>query len=154
MVSLRELGDTGNLPVSFAHAVTPGLREWYTEGDIEDLEYVAFTRAAQDALGLLAEQPAQPRRVVVSADLPDTAITVPTGELGDSRVIVDAAVPSDRLAAIHIDGVDAEPDVTAALPFVAAAATGDADAEFTLAACEDHELEWYDVSELDLLLQR
>jgi len=29
-----------------AHAVTPALREWYAEGDEEELEYVAFTRAA------------------------------------------------------------------------------------------------------------
>src|SRR3954447_7788620 len=36
-----------------AHAVTPALREWYAEGDEEELEYVAFTRAAQAALQLL-----------------------------------------------------------------------------------------------------
>ena len=35
------------------HAVTPDLREWYAEGDEEELEYVAFTRAAQGALRVL-----------------------------------------------------------------------------------------------------
>ena len=50
--------------------MTPGLREWYAEGDEEELEYVAFTRAAQDALRLLRHDPAAPRRrVVVSADV-------------------------------------------------------------------------------------
>ena len=52
------------------HAVTPGLREWYAEGDEEELEYVAFTRAAQQSLRLLHEDLAAPRRrVVLSVDL-------------------------------------------------------------------------------------
>ena len=44
---------------STGHAVTPELREWYAEGDEEELEYVAFTRAAQAALRLLHADPAR-----------------------------------------------------------------------------------------------
>ena len=37
-------------------------------------------------------------------------------------------------------------------PPVEAAAAGDKDAQFTVDGAEDHELEWYDVTELDQLL--
>ena len=51
--ALATLRETGQLAADTAHTVTPALREWYVEGDEEELEYVAFTRAAQDALRLL-----------------------------------------------------------------------------------------------------
>jgi len=150
---LRELHETSKLPVSHAHAVTPGLREWYTEGDLEDLEYVAFTRAAQDSLWLLADQTGAPaRRVVVSVDLPDGEFTVRSGELGASEVSVAAAVSLASVAAIHVDGADAVTDVTTARALIGAAADGDADARFIVEAAEDHELEWYDPSELDEII--
>lgn len=83
LARLREEG----LSAEAAHAVTPELREWYAEGDEEELEYVAFTRAAQDALLLLRHDPAAPRRrVVVSADLPARAVGRVGGELGSSVV--------------------------------------------------------------------
>jgi hypothetical protein len=37
---------------------------------------------------------------------------------------------------------------------VRAAANGDDDAQFTVDGAEDHELEWYDVSELEHLLEQ
>ena len=136
-----------------AHAVTPLLREWYTEGDEEELEYVAFTRAAQDALSLLHEDRGAPRRrVVISADVPDEAIAIELVELGSSVVRVVADVPFRNVAAIHVDSVEAQADVAAAADAVVAAASGDEDAQFTVDGAEDHELEWYDVSELDQLL--
>lgn len=154
LATLCRMHETGELPVHLVHAVTPGLREWYTEGDIEDLEYAAFTRAAQDALALLAgETGTSPRRVVVSADLPDGEIGHEPGELGDSHVTVASAVPLGAVAAIHVDGADAEADVAAACRVVEAARHGDPDAEFIVSACEDHELEWYDPSELEVLLK-
>ena len=58
LAAMRESGRLGDGP-AVAHAVTPALREWYAEGDEEELEYVAFTRAAQASLLLL---PATPRR--------------------------------------------------------------------------------------------
>jgi hypothetical protein len=95
--------------------VTPGLREWYAEGDDEELEYVAFTRAAQGALRLLRQDTAAPRR----------------------RVVVS---------------VDVAPEVTAAGDVVDQAAAGDPDAQFTVDSAEDHELEWFDPTELGQLV--
>ncbi|MEH0933804.1 DUF6912 family protein [Micromonospora psammae] len=150
LARLREQG----LSAPEGHAVTPALREWYAEGDEEELEYVAFTRAAQDALRLLREDPAAPRRrVVVSVDLPPAAVARAEGELGSSTVRLTAAVPASAVAALHVDGAEAVDDVAAAAEVVAEALAGDPDAQFTVDGAEDHELEWYDPSELDLLLR-
>jgi hypothetical protein len=51
-----------------------------------------------------------------------------------------------------VDGKDAEPDIIAAAEVIEQAAAGDDDAQFTVDGAEDHELEWYDVTELDQLL--
>jgi len=154
MSQLAALRDTGRLTVPpEAHAVTPTLREWYAEGDEEELEYVAFTRAAQGALRLLRHDPKAPRRrVVVSADVPAGALHGADQDLGSSLVGVDGAVPLDAVAAIHVDGVGAELDVAAAAEVVDEAAAGDPDAQFTVDGAEDHELEWYAPSELDQLV--
>ncbi|WP_406037661.1 hypothetical protein OG799_23560 [Micromonospora sp. NBC_00898] len=147
---LREQG----LADGEAHAVTPLLREWYAEGDEEELEYVAFTRAAQDALRLLRADPAAPRRrVVVSVDVPASAVGRVDGELGSSLVRLAGPLPVSVVAAIHVDGAEAVEDVAAAAEVVAEAQAGDPDAQFTVDGAEDHELEWYDVTELDLLLR-
>ena len=67
--SRADIGPPTGAPMLDAHAVTPLLREWYVEGDEEELEYVAFTRAAQTALQLLRADPlARRRRVVISAE--------------------------------------------------------------------------------------
>jgi hypothetical protein len=134
-----------------AHAVTPGLREWYAEGDEEELEYVAFTRAAQDSLHLLHHDPQAPRRrVVISMDLP--AVQVLDAEVGSSAVIAEGPVTMAAIAAVHVDGQAAEDDVTAAAKAIQAAVAGDDDAQFTVDSAEDHELEWYDPSEIGSLL--
>jgi hypothetical protein len=137
-----------------AHAVTPSLREWYAEGDEEELEYVAFTRAAQAALRLLRRDADAPRRrVVVSADLPARLVKPDsTAELGSSAVRPGPPVSVAAVAAIHLDGTDAADDVAAAAAVVEEALAGEPDAQFTVDGAEDHELEWYDVSELDTLL--
>ncbi|ASW57449.1 hypothetical protein [Plantactinospora sp. KBS50] len=143
----------GQLALSGGHAVTPGLREWYAEGDEEELEYVAFTRAAQEALRLLRADPGAPRRrVVISVDLPPGAARPADGELGSSHVHLASPVPLAAVAAIHVDGADAAEDVAAAAEAVEAALAGDPDAQFTVDGTEDHELEWYDVSEIDSLI--
>ncbi|GAA2523709.1 DUF6912 family protein [Pilimelia columellifera] len=150
--SLSELGDGGQLSVVEAHAVTPHLREWYAEGDEEELEYVAFTRAAQGALRILVGMPqAPPRRVVISVDLPSAAVRPASQQLGDSTVTLAGPVPASAVAAVHVDGAGAEPDVVAALARIAEAAAGDEDAQFVVDSVEDHELEWYDRTELDQL---
>jgi hypothetical protein len=152
---LARLKEHGKLdPPSEAHAVTPELREWYAEGDDEELEYVAFTRAAQGALRLLRQDPTAPRRrVVVSIDVPSHGIRRRgEQELGSSLVWALDAVPLAAVAAVHVDGPGAEPDVAAAADVVEEAAAGDPDAQFTVDGAEDHELEWYDPSELGQLV--
>lgn len=64
-----------------------------------------------------------------------------------------APVPVSAVAAIHVDGGDAVQDVAAAAEVVTEALAGDPDAQFTVDGAEDHELEWYDVTELDVLLR-
>jgi hypothetical protein len=136
-----------------AHMVTPMLREWYAEGDEEELEYVAFTRAAQDALHLLrTDRDAVRRRVVVSADVPSASVSGAGADLGSSLVHLTAALPFAAVAAIHVDGPSAEVDVAAAADVVREALAGDPDAQFTVDGAEDHELEWYDVTEVNQLL--
>jgi hypothetical protein len=139
-------GDTG-------HAVTPELREWYAEGDEEELEYVAFTRAAQDSLHLLRHDPQAPaRRVVIAVDLPAGGAVPVDRDLGSSVVRLSEQVTMAEVASIHVDGKDAEPDVRAAADAVVEAAAGDPDAQFTVDGAEDHELAWYDPTELDQIL--
>jgi hypothetical protein len=138
---------------STGHAVTPELREWYAEGDEEELEYVAFTRAAQDSLQLLRhDTQAPPRRVVLAVDLPASVAVPVDRDLGSSVVRLGEQVTMAEVASIHVDGKAAEPDVRAAAEAGVAAGAGDPDAQFTVDGAEDHELEWYDPSELDQLL--
>jgi hypothetical protein len=150
---LATLRAEGQLGAVTAHAVTPALREWYAEGDEEELEYVAFTRAAQAALQLLRHDPSAPRRrVVVSADVPSAALVREDVELGSSQVRLPQPVSLKEVASIHVDGADAADSVAAAAEVVEEALAGDPDAQFTVDGAEDHELEWYAVSELDQLV--
>ncbi|MEU4694355.1 hypothetical protein [Actinoplanes sp. NPDC023714] len=152
LAALRASGQLG-LEGMEAHAVTPALREWYAEGDEEELEYVAFTRAAQGALQLLRHDTAAPRRrVVVSADVPGSSLVREDAELGSSTVRLPRAIALKEVASIHVDGTDAAEAVGAAADVVEEALAGDPDAQFTVDGAEDHELEWYAVSELDELL--
>jgi hypothetical protein len=137
-----------------AHAVTPGLREWYVDGDEEELEYVAFTRAAQAALLVLHRDPSAPRRrVVISADLPSSAVDTTDPQLGDSSVRLRTAVPLSAVAAVHVDDAAAEEAIGRAAEAAAAALAGDEDAQFVVDGAEDYDLAWYDVSELDQLVE-
>jgi hypothetical protein len=151
LAALKESGQLGGGPTS-AHAVTPALREWYAEGDEEELEYVAFTRAAQAALQLLRHDPAAPRRrVVVSADVASSALTHENVELGSSTVRLPQPIALTEVASIHLDSADVAAEIAAAADVVEEALAGDPDAQFTVDGAEDHELEWYAVSELDEL---
>lgn len=133
-----------------AHAVTPALREWYTSGDAEELEYAALLEAAAGSLHLLAREPdAVRRRVVVAADVDDAGVRPGAG--ARSAVLV-GAVPFAAVASVHVDASDAEPDVAAALAALPAALAGDDDARFTVDSADAHDLLWYDVSEIPDLL--
>ena len=154
---LRQLVDTGELgpPPLTAFAVTPGLREWYTDGDIDELEYAALLEAARGSLRLLDEDPtASRRRAVVAVDVPDAAVEE-RPDLDRAVVRIAEPVPLGLVAAVHFDGPQAEPAVRAAANAVLEADLGSEDAQFVVDQAEGHELDWYATQEigpaLDLL---
>lgn len=137
---------------ALAYAVTPALREWYREGDQEELEYVALTHAAGASLQMLAASGgATPRRMVLAADVPDHAVAL-ASEIDTAAVRLSVPVLVENLAALHVDDPAAAPAVTAALAALGAAAAGDDDAQFTVDELDDHELQWYAVQEMGGLL--
>ncbi|SDQ08756.1 hypothetical protein [Quadrisphaera sp. DSM 44207] len=143
--------------VPHAHAVTPALREWYTEGDLEELELAALLEAAASSLRLLALEPsAPPRRLVLAADVPDRGARPAGDPLEPSRsaVLLDAPVPLAAVVSAHVDEEAAEPDVRAAVDALPAADAGDEDAAFLVDSADGHDLLWYDATELaDLVAQ-
>ncbi|RAV31985.1 DUF6912 family protein [Corynebacterium heidelbergense] len=155
---LAVLHSSGAMPVrsAVAFALTPAVREFYTGGDEEELAYTAFLDAARASLRLLsagAEERFPHRRVVLSADVDDAAITF-APEDGESVVRLDPPVlRAEQLAAIHVDDADAEADTRAAIEIVDAADLGDEDAEITLGNAEDNLMSWYDAKELPFLLE-
>ncbi|GEC10302.1 hypothetical protein SSP24_79570 [Streptomyces spinoverrucosus] len=149
-------GEVGAGPL-VAYAVTPALREWYLSDDIEELEYAALSRAALASLRLLAADPGAPRRrVVVAVDVPDGQASAEPGRgpdpaaLGEVRVA--GAVALAKVASVHVDSTEAEPDVAAAAQALQAADAGDDDAQFVVDGAEDHELLWYARQEIPNLV--
>ena len=149
---LRALREDGLPAPLAAHAVTGALREWYVEGDGEELEYAASSEAAAASLRLLAVDPeAPPRRVVMAAELPDEQVR-PVAGSARSAVVVGVDLTADRVVSIHVDDEEAAADVAAAARSVPAADAGEEQAQLTVEDAEGHELLWYDVTELDDLL--
>jgi hypothetical protein len=133
-------------------AVTPALRESYYEADLDALEHVAQLEAAAESLQLLAADPQAPRRrVVVAADVDDTA-AVASPDRGRAAVVVREPVPIAQWGSALVDDADAEPIVAEAVGNLAPAAAGDDDARFTLDEAAAYELGWYAVQELRHLL--
>ena len=155
---LRTLVQNGELdPIGgTAFALTPRLREHYTAGDDEELEYAAMNEAARASLRLLSVElciggaGTPPRRVVVAADLADVTLRP---DLDDGAVRITGSVPLEKVAAVHVDEEDAEYAVTQAAGAVDAADLGDMDAEFLIGEAEDHELAWYGPSEIAHLVK-
>ncbi len=153
--TLRELVDTGELgPVPLTgFAITPQLREWYRDSDEEELEYAALLEAARGSLRLIDQDPAAlPRRAVVVAEVPDDHVTL-RPDLDRAVVRVTEPVPMKLVAAVHIDGADAEKAVAAAVAVVLEADLGSADAKFEVDGAEGHELLWYASQEVGPLLE-
>lgn len=152
---LRALVDDGELgPVPLtAFAVTPELREWYTDGDIDELEYAALLEAARGSLRLLDEDPTSVRRrAVVAAEVPDDQVDV-RPDLDRAVVRVTAPIPLRLVAAVHLDGPEAEKAVRAAADAVLEAELGSDDAKFLLDEAEGHEMLWYASQEVGRLLE-
>ncbi|WP_153344427.1 DUF6912 family protein [Nocardia aurantia] len=163
---IRAINDT-------AFAVTPALREAYAYGDDEELAEVAMSEAARASLRLLAQEredasaadagPGEPdaegeghyhapvyRRAVIAADVTG-AISRPDLDAGVVRL--SAAIGYDRIASVHVDLAEAEPEVAKAVTVIDAADLGSEDAEFILGDAEDHQLAWYATQELPFLLE-
>lgn len=152
LTKLAELQASGEMsaPVA-ACAVTPDLREWYAEGDTEELEYVALTTAARASLRLLLEDGSPPRRVVLAADVPDAHVARDPGG-GRADVVLSCSVELRRVAAVHVDDGAAQADVEAAAKALTAADAGEDDAQFVVDGAEAHELAWFATQEIPGLL--
>ena len=140
---------------STAFALTPALRESYSTGDAEELEYAAMLDAARASLRLLSmeletDPLARPRRAVIAADLDDVTLRP---DLDYAVVRLAGPVTMKQVASIHLDNEAAEDAVRRASAVIDAADMGDPDAEFTLGDAEDHELAWYAPQELSFLIE-
>jgi uncharacterized protein DUF6912 len=148
--TLDDVEDAGASRLA-AHAVTGAVREWYLEGNLEELEYSALIDAAEASLQLLARDPLAPRRrVVVAVDVPETLVS-PGGE-HRSSVRIAGPIELSRVVSVHVDEVESQDTIVAAVDALAAAADGDDDARFQLDEAEACDLLWYDISEIDDLI--
>lgn len=145
-----DAGEVGPPPLTVC-AVTPALREWYTGGDRDDLEYAAFSAAARLSLALLADDLAAPaRRVVLAADVADRSVlAAPDGTAGPGGARLTDVVLIADVAAVHVDDAAAAGPVTAARQ---ALADAEPDSDLLVEEVADHELSWYATQEVDALL--
>ena len=133
-----------------AYAVTPALREWYSSGDIEELEYVAMTHAARESLRLLAADPDSPRRrVVLAVEVPDEHVAIRASFEEPALVHVDGPISLRDIVSGHVDDAAAGEEIAAAVAALAAADDGDDDARFVVDGAEGYELQWYATQELE-----
>lgn len=152
---LAELAEEGLIHAhsGYGFAVTPALREFFTEGEDEELSEIAFDDAARASLRLLATGEVQRyphRRVVISADVDDVQ---PYPDGGESVVkLGNPAVELSQLAAIHVDLEAAEGATAKAVELVDAADLGDEDAELAVGDALDNFMAWYHPSELGVLM--
>ncbi|HEY4017103.1 MAG TPA: hypothetical protein VGM75_00355, partial [Pseudonocardiaceae bacterium] len=109
---LSTLVKTGEVAAvnSTAFALTPALRESYSTGDAEELEYAAMLDAARASIRLLAgeldvDPEARPRRTVIAADLDDVTLRP---DLDYAVVRLSAPVTMRQIAAVHVDNEAAE----------------------------------------------
>jgi hypothetical protein len=166
LAMLRQLVSDGSLlPVNCtAFAVTPTLRESYSEGDDDELAEVALQEAALASLRLLASdevgsgaaeggETLPPRRAVLAADVDlGESDAKYRPDLDDAVVRLGGPVALDQVVAAYVDNAGAESAVTAAIAVIDAADLGDEDAELVVGDAQDHDLAWYANQELPFLL--
>jgi hypothetical protein len=162
---------SGRLEALTGHAVTPALREWYAEGDLEELELAALTDAAQAGLALIAAERdatpdgdpvGPPRRVVLAAEA--AVVPVPAGAqegsvsvgerpTGRSAVRLGSPLPWSAVVSVHADEAEAVADVAAAVLALPGAARGEEEALQAVEDAEALDLLWYDATEAPALVQ-
>jgi hypothetical protein len=156
LAQLARARESGRVDPGIAFAVTPALREWYAEGDLDELEYVALTHAARASLRLLADETTEPaerarRRVVLAADVADTRAH-PDPDTDVAAVRLESIVEWSTIVSAHVDDVDAAADVLAAIRVLEAADAGDDDARFVVESVDDHQLQWFATQEIAHLI--
>ena len=137
----------------WAFAATDALHDFFTSGDEEEIEAVAFDDAALASIRLLAigdEERHPHRRVVISADVTNATADP---EMGESVVRLAGPVKLEDVAAIHVDIAEAEQATAKAIEAVDAADLGDEDAELTVGDAQDNYMAFYDPSELPALVE-
>jgi hypothetical protein len=151
---VRELLEQRRLePPLTAFAVTPGLREWYLDDDVEELEYAATLEAARSSLRLLDADPdAARRRMVVALDAADAEVQI-RDDLDRGVVRLTGPVAVEHVASVHLDDADAEAAVAAAAQAIIAADLGDPAAQDAVDDAEGYELAWYATQELPEVLR-
>jgi len=148
LAELLHTGEIGPAPV-YGYAVTPALREWYSSGDVEELEYVALMHAARTSMRLLAADPTAPqRRVVLAAELSNGLAGGKDIGLDDPALVqVAGPIPLRDIVSAHVDDPAAAKEIAAAVAALAAADAGDDDARFLVDGAEGYELLWYATQE-------
>lgn len=142
----------GSPPIT-AFAVTPALREWYVDDDIEELEYAASHEAARACLRLLSTDSALARRrIVIAADVPDAGVEI-RDDLDRGVVHIKIDVELAWCASVHADDAEAEDSVAAAVGAIDAADLGDEEAEDIVDDADGFELSWYATQEIPELLR-
>ena len=155
---LTELEETGQLAArsGWGFTVTPALREFYTEGDEEEIEYSAFLEASMASLRLLAigdEDKFPHRRVVISVDVDESVVT-PKPDMGEPVVALNpATITKDNLQAIHVDIEESEAATAKAIAAIDNADLGDEDAELAVGDALDNFMAFYDPTELPILVE-
>jgi hypothetical protein len=149
VTGLLRAGVVESSPVR-GYAVTPALREWYSSGDIEELEYVAMMHAARESLRLLAADPTAPRRrVVLAAEVSGEHVATTASFEEPALVQVDGPIRLHDIVSGHVDDASAKNEISAAVAALDAADAGDDDARFLVDGAEGNELQWYATQELE-----
>ncbi|PAT08523.1 hypothetical protein CKJ80_09205 [Corynebacterium hadale] len=151
---LEQLNEQGVLHArnGWGFAATPELTEFFTSGDQEEIEAIAFDDAALASIRLLAigdEERFPHRRVVVSADVDATG----EPDMGESVVKVSGPVELKNVAAVHVDVREAEDATKRATELIDAADLGDEDAELAVGDAQDNYMAFFDPSELPFLIE-
>ena len=151
---LEQLNERGVLHArnGWGFAATPELTEFFTSGDQEEVEAIAFDDAALASIRLLAigdEERFPHRRVVVSADVDATG----EPDMGESVVKVSGPVELKDVAAVHVDVREAEDATKRATELIDAADLGDEDAELAVGDAQDNYMAFFDPSELPFLIE-